>query len=767
MKASKNRLQFLSGILAFFSISATAQQNVGIGTITPNAKSVLELVSPGNNQGFLMPRLSTAQRTAMALTAAENGMTVYDNTLNQFFYWNGTTSTWNAFGSVLSGGAANKLAFWTGTGALSNNTNLHWDNTNQFLGVGTALPAAPLDVVGAINSSTNYRIGNSIVLTNRGTDNIYVGKNAGNATSTGTSNTFVGANTGVTSSSGSYNTAIGEHAGFGLSTGFANSIVGEYAGVNLSTGKQNVILGSDAGTSVSTSDNVTLIGYNADLGSSTQRINATAIGYNAKVDADNSLILGGTGTAAVNVGIGTTAPNYRLTLHGSFGMLEDGTSPIYYTVFRGSDQTANIVYRLPAAQASAAGQVLTNDGTGTLAWANTSSGLSGTGTANQIAFWNAAGTDVTSNTGIQWDNTGKQLGINVAPGSAKLHINDAANSQGDMRITAGTATGTASNDGLAIGINTASAYLLNYESTALTFGTAGATRVTLSSTGDLGIGVAPTAGNKLEVNGKTVTSSFQMTASPGVGYVLTSDLLGNATWTSPTSVLAANAWAVGGNALLPLEVGKLGTTSSNDLSIMTNSTESIRILASGEVGIGTASPSTTLHVKGKMTIENGSEGEGKVLVSDANGVSTWKQGSYYTVSGLLNIASLAVATTTYRKIEDAMTFVKNEDETMIEITLTSPLFVNDFNTANLITFEVRIDDLPTILGTGTTSMTQLASKTSSSFYIYPGVIYAVFPKIAAGNHKVSIWCKTDTGTADNVYLDFGGYSSKIVVKEAR
>lgn len=761
MKASQYCLQFLVGIFALFSIPVNAQQNVGIGTTTPNAKSVLELVSPGNNQGFLMPRLTTAQRTAMALTAAENGLTVYDNTLNQFFYWNGATSTWNAFGSTLSGGAANKLAFWTGAGSLSNNTNLHWDNANQFLGLGTALPAVPLDVVGAINSSIHYRIGNAIVLTNRGTDNIYVGKNAGNASSTGISNTFVGANAGTASTSGGYNTALGEHAGYSLSTGFANTIVGEYTATNLSSGKQNVILGSDAGASISTADNVTLIGYGADLGSSTQRINATAIGYNAKVDADNSLILGGTGAAAVNVGIGTTAPNYRLTLHGSFGMLEDGTSPIYYTVFRGSDQTANIVYRLPAAQASVAGQVLTNDGTGTLSWASTSSGLSGTGTANQLAFWNATGTDVTSNTGVQWDNTSKQLGINVAPGSAKLHINDAGNSQGDMRITAGTATGTASNDGLAFGINTASAYVLNYEASALTFGTAGATRLTLSATGDLGIGVAPTAGNKLEVNGKTVTSAFQMTTSPGAGYVLTSDLSGNATWTSPVSVLSTNAWAVGGNALLPLALGKIGTTSSNDLSIITNSTESMRILTSGEVGIGTSAPSTTLHVKGKMTIENGSQGAGKVLVSDANGVSTWKSNSYYSQMGPLNIANLASANSTYTKIEDVMSFTKNEAETAIEIMLTSPLYVNNFSSANILFFEVRIGDVPTTFGNATISMSEIASRNN----IYPGVIYGVFPGLPVGTHKISIWCKTDSGNASGIYLDPGGYSSKIVVKE--
>ena len=42
--------------------------------------------------------------------------------------------------------------------------------------------------------------------------------------------------------------------------------------------------------------------------------NATAIGYRARVTQSNSLVLGGTGVNAVNVGIGTTTPTARLTI---------------------------------------------------------------------------------------------------------------------------------------------------------------------------------------------------------------------------------------------------------------------------------------------------------------------------------------------------------------------------------------------------------------------------------------------------------------------
>jgi hypothetical protein len=52
--------------------------------------------------------------------------------------------------------------------------------------------------------------------------------------------------------------------------------------------------------------------------------------------------------------------------------------------------------------------------------------------------------------------------------------------------------------------------------------------------GNVGIGTA-TPGAKLDVNGKTKTSTFQLTTSPTAGYVLTSDASGNGTWQAPVA----------------------------------------------------------------------------------------------------------------------------------------------------------------------------------------------------------------------------------------
>ena len=60
----------------------TASGSVGIGTASPNAVSVLEMVS--TTKGFLPPRMTTAQRTAIT---GVPGLMVFDTDLGQLFTW--------------------------------------------------------------------------------------------------------------------------------------------------------------------------------------------------------------------------------------------------------------------------------------------------------------------------------------------------------------------------------------------------------------------------------------------------------------------------------------------------------------------------------------------------------------------------------------------------------------------------------------------------------------------------------------------------------
>ena len=74
-------------VLLLSSTAVFAQQNVGIGTLTPDASSILELKT--TDKGFLVPRVTQQQRQAIANPA--QGLLVYDLTDNCFFYYNGTS----------------------------------------------------------------------------------------------------------------------------------------------------------------------------------------------------------------------------------------------------------------------------------------------------------------------------------------------------------------------------------------------------------------------------------------------------------------------------------------------------------------------------------------------------------------------------------------------------------------------------------------------------------------------------------------------------
>ncbi|MFY7989269.1 MAG: hypothetical protein ACOVO3_00960 [Fluviicola sp.] len=68
-----------------------AQNNVGIGTTTPNPNAILEMQS--TNQGVLVPRMTTAQRLAIA--GPTEGLLVFDTDFDCFFFYEATSATWS------------------------------------------------------------------------------------------------------------------------------------------------------------------------------------------------------------------------------------------------------------------------------------------------------------------------------------------------------------------------------------------------------------------------------------------------------------------------------------------------------------------------------------------------------------------------------------------------------------------------------------------------------------------------------------------------
>ncbi len=98
----KKNILFLFAVgagLAFSPLSA--QNNVGIGTTTPNPNSILEMQS--TTQGVLVPRMTTAQRLAIA--SPTEGLMVYDITVDCFFFYETTSATWKNLCSAATGPA--------------------------------------------------------------------------------------------------------------------------------------------------------------------------------------------------------------------------------------------------------------------------------------------------------------------------------------------------------------------------------------------------------------------------------------------------------------------------------------------------------------------------------------------------------------------------------------------------------------------------------------------------------------------------------------
>jgi hypothetical protein len=60
------------------------------------------------------------------------------------------------------------------------------------------------------------------------------------------------------------------------------------------------------------------------------------------------------------------------------------------------------------------------------------------------------------------------------------------------------------------------------------------------------------------------------------------------------------------------------------------------IVASGYTGINTSSPTTNFHVFGQSRFQDGTQGVGKVLTSDANGVASWQNAGITNVVGNLS-----------------------------------------------------------------------------------------------------------------------------------
>ena len=79
-----------AGIFLYATSGFSQDNNVGIGTITPDPSAKLEVES--TESGVLIPRMNTLQRQAIAAPAV--GLLVYDTDVDCFFYFSAASSSW-------------------------------------------------------------------------------------------------------------------------------------------------------------------------------------------------------------------------------------------------------------------------------------------------------------------------------------------------------------------------------------------------------------------------------------------------------------------------------------------------------------------------------------------------------------------------------------------------------------------------------------------------------------------------------------------------
>jgi hypothetical protein len=227
------------------------------------------------------------------------------------------------------------------------------------------------------------------------------------------------------------------------------------------------------------------------------------------------------------------------------------------------------------------------------------------------------------------------VGINVTPSNAKLHIKgDHISGHAVVKIqtvTAGGATtlGFFDSDGTRKGLVYTDSSNMYVETNAgpLVFNTSGQEKARITAAGDVGIG----------------------TASPGGTYGKLTVAGGIRTTDDTSSKLELGRYSSGA----PNSYIKLGAN-SNALFI-TNAADSVdifTILNSGNVGIGTTSPSQKLHVSGNARITgalydsaNSAGTSGQVLTSTGTGTAWSSSGAAITGTGTTNYVAKFTGTT--------------------------------------------------------------------------------------------------------------------------
>lgn len=356
---------------------------MGINTSTPNANSVLDVVSGGNNKGILVPRLTEAQRNTIAINpATDDGLTIYNTTEDCYNYWSLADNEWKSVcgqigKSVFTIDCSNTKAM----GTYIQNKDL---NASNYLSIRVNVTKiGNYTIVGTTSNGYNfYGTGvfmntgiQTILIPGQGTPGL-VQQDTIQLSANGTTVTCTPAVTvNVLSASGTYSVSCGSATVNGVYTKgialtAANTItlpvvvtsVGSYSittntvdgisfsgsGTFSSTGNQNITL-YGTGTPTSTADKVMTITSNSADGASTCNVTViitipakkvlhigaeTAYGYSAFTGPSRSLM-----DSPTNFGTTTSS----IVKSGGYTHTSLGSSPSSATLLAALNNKPDIV----------------------------------------------------------------------------------------------------------------------------------------------------------------------------------------------------------------------------------------------------------------------------------------------------------------------------------------------------------------------------------------------------------------------------------------